>query len=135
MHVKLSRREAITVLAGAGVAMHGSKASAAANESLGAIAAANGFVFGAAAGPVIDKDIAYRELYTTHTRIVTTDIAMKMGTIAPQSGPKRFESADRLLQFCAANQDSYARSLSHLERVGSSMGQEYERAGTESFLR
>lgn len=96
MHVKLSRREAITVLAGAGVAMHGSKASAAANESLGAIAAANGFVFGAAAGPVIDKDIAYRELYTTHTRIVTTDIAMKMGTIAPQSGPKRFESADRV---------------------------------------
>ena len=28
---------------------------------------------------------------------------MKMGTIAPQPGPKRFESADRLLQFCASN--------------------------------
>ena len=60
-------------------------------------------VFGAAAGPVIDKDHAYRELYQAQTRIVTTDIAMKMGTIAPQPGPKRFESADRLLQFCASN--------------------------------
>lgn len=103
MHVKLSRREAITVLAGAGVAVSGGDAFAAADESLGAIAAANGFVFGAAAGPVIDKDLAYRELYTRHTRIVTTDIALKMGTIAPQSGPKRFESADRLLNFCARN--------------------------------
>src|SRR5207248_1109519 len=72
-------------------------------QSLGAIAARNGIVFGAAAGPVIDKDHAYRELYQTQTRIVTTDIAMKMGTIAPQPGPKRFESADRLLQFCASN--------------------------------
>ncbi|MFX8270360.1 endo-1,4-beta-xylanase, partial [Acinetobacter baumannii] len=48
-------------------------------------------------------DLAYRELYTRHTRIITTDIALKMGTIAPQSGPKRFESADRLLHFCARN--------------------------------
>ena len=103
MHVKLSRREAITVLAGAGVAVSGGDAFAAADESLGAIAAANGFVFGAAAGPVIDKDLAYRELYTRHARLVTTDIALKMGTIAPQSGPKRFESADRLLNFCARN--------------------------------
>ncbi len=43
----------------------------------------NGIVFGAAVGPVIDKDHAYRELYQTQTRIVTTDIAMKMRTIAP----------------------------------------------------
>jgi len=103
MHVKISRRRVMSVLAGAGVAMRGVTASAAGDESLGAIAAANGFVFGAAAGPVIDKDLAYRELYTKHTRIVTTDVAMKMGTIAPQPGPKRFESADRLLQFCASN--------------------------------
>lgn len=52
---------------------------------------------------MIDKDAAYRELYTNHARIVTTDVAMKIGTIAGQSGPKRFDSADRLLQFCAAN--------------------------------
>ncbi len=103
MHVKISRRRVMSVLAAAGVAMRGVTASAAGDESLGAIAAANGFVFGAAAGPVIDKDLAYRELYTKHTRIVTTDVAMKMGAIAPQPGPKRFESADRLLQFCASN--------------------------------
>lgn len=104
MHVACSRRQALAVIAGAGVASQSRISFAAAiDESLGAIAAANGFVFGAAAGPVIDKDLAYRELYTTHARIVTTDIAMKMGTIAPQPGPKRFESADRLLQFCAGN--------------------------------
>ena len=99
-----SRRDAFALIAGAGVASYGNSAFAAQPaQSLGAIAAKNGIVFGAAAGPVIDKDRAYRELYQTQTRIVTTDIAMKMGTIAPQPGPKRFESADRLLQFCASN--------------------------------
>jgi endo-1,4-beta-xylanase len=99
-----SRRNALALIAGASVASYEQRAFAAPPaQSLGAIAARNGIVFGAAAGPVIDKDIAYRELYQTHTRIVTTDIAMKMGTIAPQPGPKRFESADRLLQFCASN--------------------------------
>lgn len=104
MRKACSRRQALAVLAGAGVASRSAIASASiSDESLGAIAAASGFVFGAAAGPVIDKDIAYRELYTKHARIVTTDIAMKMGTLAPQPGPRRFESADRLLQFCANN--------------------------------
>jgi endo-1,4-beta-xylanase len=99
-----SRRDAFALIAGAGVASYGNSTFAAQPaQSLGAIAAKNGILFGAAAGPVIDKDRAYRELYQTQTRIVTTDIAMKMGTIAPQPGPKRFESADRLLQFCAAN--------------------------------
>ncbi|MET0719611.1 MAG: endo-1,4-beta-xylanase, partial [Tardiphaga sp.] len=72
-------------------------------QGLGDIAASNGLVFGAAAGPVIYKDTAYRDLYTTHTKIVTTDVAMKIGTIAGQPGPKRYESADRLLKFCAEN--------------------------------
>jgi endo-1,4-beta-xylanase len=99
----LSRRQMFAVFAGASVAAHGKMSEAAPPQGLGAIAAKNGFVFGAAAGPVIDKDAAYRELYTTQTGIITTDIAMKMGTIAPQPGPKRFESADRLLQFCASN--------------------------------
>lgn len=106
MHAAYSRRQAIMCLAGAGLAAQtqGSGiALAAAEESLGAIAAANGLMFGAAAGSAIDKDRAYRELYTTHARIVTTDTAMKMGAIAPQPGPKRFESADRLLQFCTGH--------------------------------
>lgn len=103
MHAAYSRRQALTVLAGASVASRQTIAATTPDESLGAIAATSGFTFGAAAGPVIDKDLAYRELYTKHARIVTTDIALKMGTIAPQPGPKRFESADRLLQFCASN--------------------------------
>jgi endo-1,4-beta-xylanase len=103
MHVACSRRQALAILTGAGVASQSAILFAAADESLGAIAASSGFVFGAAAGPVIDKDVAYRELYTKHAKIVTTDVAMKMGTIAPQSDIRRFESADRLLQFCASN--------------------------------
>ena len=98
--LECSRRHALAILAGAGVVAHGEAYGATATQSLGAIAAKNGLMFGAAAGPVIDKDLAYRELYTSQTKIVTTDIAMKMGTIAPQPGAKRFESADRLLQFC-----------------------------------
>lgn len=99
-----SRRDALALIAGAGVASRDVRAAAATSaQSLGDIASRNKIVFGAAAGPVIDKDRAYRELYETQTRIVTTDIALKMGTIAPQPGPKRFESADRLLRFCAAN--------------------------------
>jgi endo-1,4-beta-xylanase len=71
--------------------------------SLGAIAAKNGFLFGAAAAEVIDKDPAYRELYVAQTRIITTDVALKMGRIAPQPGPKHFETADRMLAFCHQN--------------------------------
>jgi endo-1,4-beta-xylanase len=99
----LSRRDALAFFAGASLSAGGTMSVAAPLQGLGSIAAKNGFVFGAAAGPVIDKDAAYRELYTTQTRIITTDVAMKMGTIMPQPGPKRFESADRLLQFCAGN--------------------------------
>src|SRR4051812_8061905 len=95
----LSRRHTLAILASTSVATRGQMSIAASVQGLGAIAAKNGFLFGAAAGPVIDKDIAYRELYTTQARLVTTDIAMKMSTIVPQPGPKRFESADRLLQF------------------------------------
>ncbi|MET0875819.1 MAG: endo-1,4-beta-xylanase, partial [Tardiphaga sp.] len=99
---KLSRRQALGVLAGT-VAASTRGAAAAPMQGLGDIAASNGLVFGAAAGPVIYKDTAYRDLYTTHTKIVTTDVAMKIGTIAGQPGPKKYESADRLLKFCAEN--------------------------------
>jgi endo-1,4-beta-xylanase len=125
----LSRREAIATLAGA-IALSGKPAIAAPEQGLGAIAAANGLIFGAAAGAVIDKDVAYRELYKAHARIVTTDVAMKIGTIAGQPGPKRFDSADRLLKFCAANKlpmrghcliwnewvPQWVRSMSNTER-------------------
>jgi endo-1,4-beta-xylanase len=101
--MQVSRRHALAIFAGASFASRGKMSVAASAQGLGEIAAQNGLLFGAAAGPVIDKDAAYRGLYTTQARIVTTDVAMKMGTIVPQPGPKRFESADRLLQFCASN--------------------------------
>lgn len=87
-------------MAGALAAARTPIAYAEAAQSLGTVAAANNFTFGAAAGPVIFSDAAYRDLYATQTKIITTDVALKIGTIAPQPGPKHFESAERLLAFC-----------------------------------
>jgi len=98
-----SRRDTLGIFAGATMAIQSRAAHATPQDSLGKIAAKNGIVFGSAVGPSIFKDLAYRELYLTHARIVTTDVAMKMGSIAPKPGPKRFEAADNLLKFCASN--------------------------------
>ena len=100
MTALVSRRHMLQMI-GAGVAAaNGRIAAAAPAPSFGAIAAANGYIFGAAAAEVIDTDAAYRELYVTQTKIITTDVALKMGRIAPQPGTKHFETADRLLAFC-----------------------------------
>jgi endo-1,4-beta-xylanase len=101
MHAKLSRRQAMSIIAGATVSSASSTRVSAADRSLGSIASENGFVFGAAAGPVIDKDAAYRQLYVDHVKIITTDIALKMSRVAPAPGALQFESADRLHLFCA----------------------------------
>jgi endo-1,4-beta-xylanase len=101
----VSRRRLLQIAA-AGVAATGGRTAVGAPtppgpaQSLGAIAAGNGYLFGAAAAEVIDSDPAYRDLYVTQTRIITTDVALKIGRIAPQPGPKHFETADRLLAFC-----------------------------------
>jgi endo-1,4-beta-xylanase len=108
--IAVSRRR-LMQMAAAGVATANGRVAAAAPKpsldaksldatSLGAIAAQNGYLFGAAAAEVIDSDAAYRDLYITQTKIITTDVALKIGRIAPQPGPKHFESADRLLAFC-----------------------------------
>ncbi|MDQ8729768.1 endo-1,4-beta-xylanase [Bradyrhizobium sp. LHD-71] len=99
MDVTLSRRQAMSVIAGAAIASTAAPVLAA-EGSLSSIAAENGFVFGAAAGPVIDKDAAYRQLYLDHTKVITSDIALKMSRVAPRPGPLQFEAADRLHQFC-----------------------------------
>ena len=98
----ISRRRFLKVAAAGAAAASGPTATATATApGLGTIAARNGFLFGAAAATeVLDKDPAYRNLYVTQTKIVTTDVALKIGRIAPQPGPKRFENADRLLAFC-----------------------------------
>ena len=99
----ISRRRFLHTAAAGVVATHGGIAAAAPMQGLGEIAAANNYLFGAAAAEVIDNDAAYRDLYITQTKVITTDVALKIGRIAPQPGPKHFESADRLLAFCNAH--------------------------------
>lgn len=101
MHVTLSRRRAMSMIACAAVGAVGSADVRASDQSLGSIAKENGFIFGAAAGPVIDKDAAYRQLYVDHAKVITTDIALKMSRVAPGPGPLQFAAADRLHLFCA----------------------------------
>src|SRR3979490_3229614 len=98
--IAISRRQILKMAAAGIAATNARMAAGAPPPSLGAIAAENGRLFGAAAAEVIDSDAAYRDLYVTQTKIITTDVALKIGRIAPQPGPKHFESADRLLAFC-----------------------------------
>jgi endo-1,4-beta-xylanase len=96
----ISRRQAIGTLVGGAITAHTRAASADTNASLGAIASRSGYRFGASAGPVIFSDAAYRDLYVAQARIITTDVALKIGAIAPRPGPKQFARGDRLLAFC-----------------------------------
>ena len=98
--IAVSRRRLLQMAAASAAATGGRVAEAESTPGLGAIAARNGYLFGSAAAEVIDTDAAYRNLYIAQTKIVTTDVALKIGRIAPQPGPKHFESADRLLGFC-----------------------------------
>ncbi|MCK9915160.1 endo-1,4-beta-xylanase [Microbacteriaceae bacterium K1510] len=97
---RVSRRRLLQTMAAGAVVAPAAVTQAAPEQSLGVIAADRGYLFGSAGAEVIDSDPAYRDLYITQTKIITTDIALKMGRIAPQPGPKHFESADRLLAFC-----------------------------------
>jgi endo-1,4-beta-xylanase len=96
----VTRRRLLQLAAASVTATKGSVAVAAPTHGLGTIAASKGLLFGSAAAEVIDTDPAYRDLYITQTKIITSDVALKIGRIAPQPGPKHFESADRLLAFC-----------------------------------
>src|SRR5260370_22880351 len=96
----VSRRRLLQLAAAGVAATSGGVCGGAPTPSLGAIAARNSYLFGAAAAEVIDTDAPYRDLYVTQTKIITTDVALKIGKIAPQRGPKHFETADRLLAFC-----------------------------------
>jgi endo-1,4-beta-xylanase len=98
--IAVSRRRLLQLAAASVAATNGRVAVAAPTPGLGTIAAGKGLLFGSAAADVIDTDPAYRDLYITQTKIITTDVALKIGRIAPQPGPKHFESADRLLAFC-----------------------------------
>lgn len=109
MDTSLTRRALIGAFA-ANAVMQSGVARDAPIQSIADVAEANGFMFGAAAGPAIFKDAAYRHLYVTQTRVITTDNALKIGAIAPHPGPKNFERADRLLAFC---NDHHIRMRGH----------------------
>src|SRR6202022_2401142 len=98
--IAVSRRRLLQMAAAGVAATNGRIAAGASTPSLRAMAARGGYLFGAAAAEVIDTDSPDRDLYVTQTKIITTDVALKIGRIAPQPGPKHFESADRLLAFC-----------------------------------
>jgi endo-1,4-beta-xylanase len=105
--MSFSRRKALSVLTGAAATAYVADACvgeawSAGEPSLAKIAQPSGLIFGAAAPSPIG-DTAYRQLYLSQTKLITTDNALKIATIAPQPGPKHYESADRLLQFCAEN--------------------------------
>jgi len=100
----ITRRDMIATCAGATVALlRGTESRASIGESLGDAAASKNVMFGAAAAEAIDRDIGYRDLYISQARLITTDTALKMGTVASRPGVKRFEPADKLLQFCTTN--------------------------------
>ena len=90
MSVPLSRRRAIQTIAG-GIVAARSAGAMAQPASLGEIAAAQGYLFGAAAADVIFSDAAYRDLYLSQVGIVTTDVALKIGSIA--MAPRGFPNA------------------------------------------
>lgn len=96
----LSRRQAIGAMASGLVFARSEIVRAQAQPGLGAIAAKNGYMFGASAGSEIFSHARYRDLYITQTKIITTDTALKIGTIAPRPGPKNFAPGNRLLAFC-----------------------------------
>src|SRR6202011_85128 len=98
--IAVSRRRLLQLATAGVAATSGRVAAAAPTPSLGAMAARGGYLFGAAAAEVIDTDAPYRDLYVTQTKIITTDVALKIGRIAPQRRPYHFETADRLLAFC-----------------------------------
>ena len=95
MNAAFSRRRLLQMGAAGIVASNVPAEAAAPPTSLATVAAANGYLFGSAAAEVIDSDPAYRELYVTQTKLITTDVALKMGRIAALPGPKQFETGDK----------------------------------------
>jgi endo-1,4-beta-xylanase len=70
--------------------------------SLGAIAADRGLVFGTAFDADTLANPRQAALYRHHARILTTDNALKFGSLRPQEGPANFAPADALIAFAAS---------------------------------
>ncbi len=100
----LTRRQ---VLAGtaAGIAAS-SFPTYAAEESLGAIAAAKGILYGASfASHELDTPYgpAYAEIYRRDCRIITSELEFKLASLRPAAGIIEFAPADRFVAFAESN--------------------------------
>ncbi len=71
--------------------------------SLGALAAQSGLAFGASIGAAALDMPDYRQLYIDQARILTSDLALKFGSLRPDRGPPRYQPADRLVDFATQN--------------------------------
>jgi endo-1,4-beta-xylanase len=69
--------------------------------SLGALAAARGVTYGASIDRTVLTDARLAELYRHQTRIVTTDVALKFGSIRPQPNVADYTDGDALVAFAA----------------------------------
>src|SRR5437879_5118431 len=97
--IAVSRR-CLLQLAAASVAATSSRVAAAApTPSLGAIAARNGYLFGAAAGEVIDKDGPYRVLSAGKTGIIRPAVPWRSGGSRPSRAPNVSKGAAGWLHF------------------------------------
>ena len=96
----LSRRGFV---AGAGALAAAGPARAAAPKSLGAHAAEADLAFGASIASVIAQDADYAQLYKDETRLVTTDYALKFGSLRPTRETFDFSGADYLIGFAQQN--------------------------------
>ena len=103
MPISLTRRDFVAGCAAFGMSAAGGAASAApAGESLGALAARSGLLFGAAAAHVFE-DEDYGRIYREQVRILSTNLALKFLSLRPDRGPPQFEEADKLFEFASHN--------------------------------
>jgi endo-1,4-beta-xylanase len=72
-------------------------------ESLAAIAAKSGIIYGASAARELFVDESYRKLYLRETKSITTDVALKFDYLRPNEAEFQFENSDKLIQFAMNN--------------------------------
>lgn len=75
-------------------------------DSLGALAARKGLVFGASfAVHELDRDHGprYAEIYTRETKLIASELCLKMGILRPHAHILNFDPADRFFDFAEAH--------------------------------
>jgi len=98
---RLSRRDLVLGAAALAAGPATAAETIASVPSLGALAAARGITFGASIDRTVLTDGRLAELYRHQTRIVTTDVALKFGSIRPQPTVADYAEGDALVAFAA----------------------------------